>query len=543
MHWVANFPLKSRSPLVGTLLLVFVVGACQVRFLPQDGGAGPIEPEGVVEPAVGPEGGLEPDPAPSQPEPGQPEPIEPDPTPAQPEPDGEPAAEPDGGPTPEPVPEGEPGVEPDDGGTGVNDDAGSSDVDAGEGDAGPLDAGPIDAGPIDAGPIDAGPVDAGPPPAICGNGALEFGEACDDDNLNDRDGCSSECTDWWDTTWPARASVVINRQSFADEILSDVPVLVRISSALATDLGLESDSYCFVADDDVTVLPSQIERFGNPAENEESIFWVRVPSLPGGITTIQLYAGGTNGCPRGPEGDVFASSYTGVWHFNDIGWSDATGRGRNLTATAGGMTPTDGMVGRALRTDTGDVLRRDAVDNEFVHTGSLTLEAWVRVRGRNGIANGDAFENTLIHVASGAGRVPAFTCLEDSGVLRSYWGATSNPHNGAVQTTSLGSPVTLDEWVHVATVRDADNNRDIFYENGVEIRNTAYSIAPRGDGGGFRLYIGGNRYSSNRDLIGSMDEVRISDQPHSEAWMRFQYNQMANAAVVTLGGAEAKPQP
>lgn len=32
------------------------------------------------------------------------------------------------------------------------------------------------------------------PTATCGNGIVETAEECDDGNLTDRDGCSSECT-------------------------------------------------------------------------------------------------------------------------------------------------------------------------------------------------------------------------------------------------------------------------------------------------------------------------------------------------------------
>lgn len=529
---------------VGTLLCAAFLSACQVRFLPQDAGNLEREPDGVVEPAVGPEGQLEPDPAPSQPEPNPPEPSV--------EPDGEPGVEPDGGPLPEP--DGEPAPQPEDGGPGPEDggviepDAGPGDLDGGVFDAGPGDAGsvdpfPFDAGPLDAGAFDAGPIDAGPPPAVCGNFNEEPGEACDDGNLDDRDGCSSECQDWWDPGWPFRASVVIDRPNTLTDVLTDVPVLVRLPSALVQDMSLTPEGHCFIADDDVTVLPSQIERIGNIAQNEDALFWVRVPSLPVGITTIQIYTGGTNGCPKGDDGDVFAPSYSGVWHFNDTNWGDATGRGRDLSRTDPSVVPTDGIVGSAVRTSTGERLVRTSVDTEFVHVGNLTLEAWVRVRAANGIANSDSFENTLFHVASGGGggRVPVFMNLEDSGRLRNYWGLTSGGHSTSVQTTSLGSPIAFNEWIHVVAVRDATAGRERFYENGIEIHDSTYVIQPRGDDTGFNLYIGGNRYSVNRDVIGSMDEARISTQAHSPAWIRFQYDQMADPSVVTIGTPEPKP--
>lgn len=64
----------------------------------------------------------------------------------------------------------------------------------------PTDTGPDDTGPDDTGPDDTGPdtmtVDSDsepPPPADCGNGVVEVGEACDDGNDNDLDTCTNGC--------------------------------------------------------------------------------------------------------------------------------------------------------------------------------------------------------------------------------------------------------------------------------------------------------------------------------------------------------------
>ena len=63
-------------------------------------------------------------------------------------------------------------------------------ADAGQADAGAPDAGTGDAGALDAG-SDGGAPDAGP--GRCGNGAMDPGEACDDGNADNRDGCTTAC--------------------------------------------------------------------------------------------------------------------------------------------------------------------------------------------------------------------------------------------------------------------------------------------------------------------------------------------------------------
>ena len=83
-------------------------------------------------------------------------------------------------------------------------DAGTSDggaVDGGTSDGGTSDGGAIDGGAIDGGAVDGGATfDAGPPPAICGNNRLEADEECDDGNVIDLDGCSSQCLLTFDLT-------------------------------------------------------------------------------------------------------------------------------------------------------------------------------------------------------------------------------------------------------------------------------------------------------------------------------------------------------
>jgi cysteine-rich repeat protein len=69
--------------------------------------------------------------------------------------------------------------------------AGAGNVDAGGGAAGNAGASGM-AGGSQGGASEAG--DAAPGPAVCGNGALEAGEQCDDGNHDDGDGCSSTCT-------------------------------------------------------------------------------------------------------------------------------------------------------------------------------------------------------------------------------------------------------------------------------------------------------------------------------------------------------------
>ena len=69
---------------------------------------------------------------------------------------------------------------------GVTLDATASDRGVGA-DLGP---GPTDSGVVDR---DSGPGDSGATP-VCGNNAIEVGEACDDGNTNGGDGCSASCT-------------------------------------------------------------------------------------------------------------------------------------------------------------------------------------------------------------------------------------------------------------------------------------------------------------------------------------------------------------
>ena len=75
-------------------------------------------------------------------------------------------------------------------------DTSTTETTAGDGDPGDGDPGDGDGDPGDGDPGDGDPGDGdGDPNAVCGNGVVEAGEACDDGNQEDTDACTNACED------------------------------------------------------------------------------------------------------------------------------------------------------------------------------------------------------------------------------------------------------------------------------------------------------------------------------------------------------------
>ena len=116
----------------------------------------------------------------------------------------------------------------------------------------------IDAGAPDGGDlVDGGVVDAGP--VRCGNGAIEAGEACDDDNTGDGDGCSSTCE-----VEPGYQCFFVPSECELIPTLSATPVTVVEGNPAGVAIALDSPSaadvlFRYATEDGTAAAPDDYE--------------------------------------------------------------------------------------------------------------------------------------------------------------------------------------------------------------------------------------------------------------------------------------------
>ncbi len=391
----------------------------------------------------------------------------------------------------------------------LDDDGGQVEDDAGDGDAGHLvdDAG---AGPEDAGtsPPDAGPL------AECGNGAVEDGEACDDDNVAERDGCSSACRAWWDEAFPVRLRIELRSPAGA---AVDAPVgLVLPRGAFPTSAPL--DRACVVAGDQRTVLPLEVERAATATD--DALVWTRL-LLPAGDSELFVYFGDDVVC-SGTQAQVWAG-YAGVFHFEST--VDSTASVPLAGAGAGFTRAQDGRRGAAANVTPGGWAQVTPPGALWI-TGSVTLEAWGRL---SAFGSESDWENTLFQAAGGGAAQAYFLNVENSGRLRAYW--ESSNFDGQSTATF---PLALDAWHHYVMVRNNAAGTVRFFVDGVPLGEGLAFTGPPTDApaGSSYIYLGGNFTRVGRRFTGTLDEVRVVSSALSADAVAISHAGTSGALVV-----------
>ncbi len=153
------------------------------------------------------------------------------------------------------------------------------------------------------------------------------------------------------------------------------------------------------------------------------------------------------------------------------------------------------------------------------------------------------YENTLVQVGGDfQDSVPYFLNLENTGWVGAYWDAPATYYNAFRSVSDVG----LGGWNHAAWTRNVNSNTVRFYFNGDLLGTDSYNAAtqaPFTQTAALRLSIGGNRYFSTFAVRGFVDEVRIADRAHGNAWIKFQHEMVANDSVVVLGAVETLSLP
>lgn len=306
---------------------------------------------------------------------------------------------------------------------------------------------------------------------------------------------------WWDQAWPNRQKITLDTQAAgvaAD--VSDVPVLLRLSTGNFDFLGINPDGsdIRFVAEDDKTVLPHQIERLDST--NELAFIWVKVPRMASGNATqhIWLYSG-NEAAPAAAPLPVSDAAQWAVWRLSDASGlpQDSSGAGNHVAA--GVSSPvSSGLIAGAARLAGDGGLKAGAPS--LAAASAFTFSAWVRPTS----ANGELMSLGGLNLSLAEG-VPVLSAA------------------GNVARAPAALP--LNAWHHVAVTQGAATV--VLYINGQPVGSLNQAFVPAA------------AISVGAGLVGEIDEVQISTAERSQAWLLAQADSQGMASkLVKLGEAQ-----
>ena len=254
----------------------------------------------------------------------------------------------------------------------------------------------------------------------------------------------AQASNWWSDDWAYRKKITLDTTPTGVAIpdsIGTAPVLIRLHAGNFQFAAAKEDGsdIRFVADDNKTLLPHQIEKYD--ALLGEAFLWVKVPDVkPGAKTSFWLYCG--NGSSKLEAGSDAKSPYDPetvlVYHFNEHATpaTDSSGAG-NLAQTAG-IAADGSFIGSGIRLDEKTAITIPAAPSlRWLEADPITISTWIKLATlpANEIVfsrrEGDT--NLVVGIENGALYVE---------IARA----------GAVQRSPLGSPLTAGSWHHVAVV-------------------------------------------------------------------------------------------
>jgi len=379
-----------------------------------------------------------------------------------------------------------------------------------------------------------------------------YNENIDDESQNqntDQNGPNYEPQIYTSSNSPPNASyfqfykeITIN----SDKVSADhnnFPLLISIlDSDLRDQVQPDGDDIAFSNGTDW--LDHEIELFDqtyNPSY-AKLVAWVRIPILSGSEDTViyMYYGNSTMGTRQNPIG-VWDSSYVAVWHMDD----NPTGALYDSTSNYNDGTFYGGMSGsNVVESQIGNGMYFDG-NNDYISvanslsldiTGNqITLEGWINL-------------NTVpppwdapLMVKSAADNIERYMLGVDGGVspsrlnyrITTTTGYTRADHGSIYQGT----------WTYLNVIYDANlgSNRYGAYIDA----NLVGSLNPSGNiqstTGNLNI---GKRASTNRWILGTIDELRISNVSRSVEWITTQYeNQNDPNSFYSVSGRNHVTRP
>jgi hypothetical protein len=314
------------------------------------------------------------------------------------------------------------------------------------------------------------------------------------------------------------------------EDLVDFPVLVVLNpSRIDYDALKPNGEDIRFYDADLTSIPYEIERWDSGAE---SIVWVRVPRIDAGSTTdfIYIYYGNPDLDDAQAHEAVWAN-YQAVYHLGD---PEADSSPNHFDGVNNGADNEPGVIGGCSGFDGNQAHIDLGADRPFVKAApGFTLGAWIWP---------DFFTGTdaVIFASSGQGSGPPFQSRAQIMLDENYQvrgSARTSDQGGLVDLTGAAAPDS--QWTWGVVVADFAGNSMKIYVNGeltASDTNVGFSPLSANTDSSVSM-IGIDENFGSLPFRGRIDEVSLSLDAKSAAWIKAQYTSMTDA-LITFGPEE-----
>lgn len=353
---------------------------------------------------------------------------------------------------------------------------------------------------------------------------------------------NSTISTWYDTAWPYRKIITINRAKVAGNLAS-FPVLVSITDAdlKSTDNGGKVgniNGFDFVFTNSAnTKLAHEIEKY-DPATGQ-LLVWVNVPQISNASDTrLNLYFGNATAANQQNKTSVWDSHFMAVWHLNEKSGNQLDATSQNYNSTVLALSGQGTAVGKINDADyfasaTDYISFPATATNLKKQFSQISVSAWVSPASYGAGYWGP----TIISNTDGDG----WAMRINDGYLEPDFRLS----NGNIML-KMGPQLPLNAWSYVNLVYDGAKITG--YVNGVSVGSTIATGTMKNSAnsntctflGNDPLYctVTVNEFNFN----GNLDEVRVSDSARSAAWIATEYaNQSNPAAFLTAGATESKP--
>ena len=152
-------------------------------------------------------------------------------------------------------------------------------------------------------------------------------------------------------------------------------------------------------------------------------------------------------------------------------------------------------------------------------TGNQTISMWINPA----VLNDGVRRNPYAKAYGGEGTITQ----EPDGTINYYYG-TSGGNGGSYQGFTMSSPIAVNQWVHIAIVRDLTNSQLYWYKNGVLVNQTTALYNPA-VAGSLPVTIG-TGYAGNYN--GKIDDIRVYSSALSATDIKDLYEHSAALHVI-----------